>query len=285
MMPPPGMRRRAAHVEVLDRRPVLGPSRHGPQEEELLESQLALEDVAFREPEVALEVERREDLPVLDDVLDVRRVLGDRVDDRVAEGLALLVPVALEVVGRVLHEARHDVLAGRSEGGVRQGRDDHVDVGTPGEAAVLGVVVGALHVLDRRRDRDRATQVRPVAGQRPELGQGVEREVDLARRAPELVALDVLDELPRQLLLADELHEGQPRVDARGHDAGADLLARLEHDTRGLAARDQDLGDRGLRADLDTELHGPRPAQALEMAPVPPRAKPHARNAPSMSPM
>ena len=73
----------------IDRRRVLRPSRHRPQEEQLLERQLALKDVAFGEPEVALDVERRQHLPMQDDVLDVRRVLRDRVDHRVAERLAL----------------------------------------------------------------------------------------------------------------------------------------------------------------------------------------------------
>ena len=42
-----GMRRRAAHVEVANRRPVLRPARRRAQEEQLLERQLALKDVAF----------------------------------------------------------------------------------------------------------------------------------------------------------------------------------------------------------------------------------------------
>ena len=67
MMPPPGMGRRAAHVEVADRRAVARPARHRAQEEELLERQLALEDVAFGEAELALEVERRQHLAVQDD--------------------------------------------------------------------------------------------------------------------------------------------------------------------------------------------------------------------------
>ena len=87
-----GMRRRSAHVEVAHRRLVLRPARRRPQEEQLLERQLALEDVAFGQAEVALDVERRQHLPVQDDVLDVRRVLGDRVDDGVAERLALRRP-------------------------------------------------------------------------------------------------------------------------------------------------------------------------------------------------
>ena len=59
-----GMRGRAAHVEAVDRRLVLRPAGHGPQEEELLERQLALEDVALGETPLALEVERRHDLAV-----------------------------------------------------------------------------------------------------------------------------------------------------------------------------------------------------------------------------
>ena len=89
------MGRGSAHVEVADRRAVLRPARGGAEEEQLLERQLALEDVAFGQPELALEVERRQDLAVQDDVLDVRRVLGDGVDDGVAERLALVVPRCL----------------------------------------------------------------------------------------------------------------------------------------------------------------------------------------------
>ncbi len=65
----------------------LRPAGRGTEEEQLLERQLALEDVAFGEPPLALEVEGRQDLAVQDDVLDVRRVLGDGVDDGVAERL------------------------------------------------------------------------------------------------------------------------------------------------------------------------------------------------------
>ena len=100
MMPPPGMGGGAAHVEVLHRRAVAGPARHGPQEEELLEGQLALEDVALGEAPLALQVQRRQHLAVQDELLQVGRVLGDGVHHRVAEGLALLVPGALAAACR-----------------------------------------------------------------------------------------------------------------------------------------------------------------------------------------
>ena len=81
----------------------------------------------------------------------VRRELGDPIDHGVAERLALLVPAAerrVELVGRVLHEAAHHVLARRRHRRVDQGGDDDVDVGLRAEAAVLRVVVGPLHVID-----------------------------------------------------------------------------------------------------------------------------------------
>ena len=166
MMPPPGCVAEPHMYRFLHRRLVLRPAGRGAQEEQLLERQLALEDVAFRQAEVALDVERRQHLPVQDDVLDVRRVLRDRVDDRVAERLAVLVPAALflQVIRRVLHEARHHVLARRRDRRIGQARDHHVDVGLARVAPVLRLVVGALHVVDARRDRHRAAQVR---GRRP----------------------------------------------------------------------------------------------------------------------
>ena len=60
--PPPGMGARAAQVEALDRRAVARPAGHRPHEEELLQGQVAVEDVALGQAEPALEVERRQDL-------------------------------------------------------------------------------------------------------------------------------------------------------------------------------------------------------------------------------
>jgi hypothetical protein len=71
------------------------------------------------------------------------------VNHGVAESLALLFPVAvLQVVGGVLDETGHHVLARRRDGGVGKAGKDHVNVGPGGEVAVLGVVVGTLHVVD-----------------------------------------------------------------------------------------------------------------------------------------
>ena len=125
-----GMRGRSAHVEVLDRRAELRPSRHRPQEEELLQRELALEDVAFAQSELAFQIERRDYLAVQDDVFDIRRVLGNGVDHVVAKRFFLIVPVQAgpQLVRRVLHEARHDVLSRRRDRRIGQRGNDHVNV-------------------------------------------------------------------------------------------------------------------------------------------------------------
>ena len=106
------MRGGAAHIKVVDRSAVVGPAWNGTKEKKLLEGKLALENVALREAEFALEIERRENLAASDDFFDVGSVLGDGVDDGVAESFALVVPGALgKFVRRVLNEAGHHMLA------------------------------------------------------------------------------------------------------------------------------------------------------------------------------
>src|SRR6266446_8229728 len=105
------MRSGAALVEAADRRREFCPPRRGTQKEQLMESELAGEDVAFRQAGDFLDVERRDDLPVQDFRLESRREALDRVYDRVAESLALrIAPAAVQVVRRILYEDRHHVL-------------------------------------------------------------------------------------------------------------------------------------------------------------------------------
>src|SRR2546425_3990279 len=110
------MRCGTAHIKVVDRRAVVGPSGDGAKEKELFQRKLALKNVALGEPEFALEIKRSENLAADDDVFDVGSVFGDGVDDVVAEGFALVVPVAFgEFVGRILDKAGENVLARRRD--------------------------------------------------------------------------------------------------------------------------------------------------------------------------
>src|SRR5260370_34611677 len=98
------MRGGTAHIEIADRSAIVGPAGNGAQEKKLLERELALKDIALGEAELALEIERRENLAADDDFFDVGGVLGNRVDDVVAKGLALLVPRPfVDLVDRALN--------------------------------------------------------------------------------------------------------------------------------------------------------------------------------------
>src|SRR6185436_9953796 len=108
-----GMRPGAALVVAVDRRPILRPAGRRAEQPHLRRQELAGEDVPFRQADGPLDVEGRPDFALEDEVPEAREERFQRRLDRVAEVLLLGVPVALaEVVGRVLDEARHDVLAG-----------------------------------------------------------------------------------------------------------------------------------------------------------------------------
>ncbi len=197
-------------------------------------------------------------------------------DHRVAERFALLVPGALgQVVGRVLHEARHHVLARRRDAGIGQRRDDDVDVGLSREAAVLRLVVGPLHVVDARRDRDGAAQVRSGARQAGEVRQRVEREVHLARRAAELVAPHVVDELVWQRARGST----RRRNVSRGSTLEATTPAAIsspffEHDARAPCSLATRMRATAASVRISTPASRAASAMAFEIAPVPPRAEP-----------
>src|SRR5947209_5852096 len=57
------MRSGTAQIQALERHPVIGRADHRPRAEELVETHLAVEDVAADQAEAALEIERRMDLP------------------------------------------------------------------------------------------------------------------------------------------------------------------------------------------------------------------------------
>src|SRR6185436_3545912 len=111
--------------------------------------QLALKDVALAQTELAFDIERREDLTMKNPVAKVRSEFTDCVDDRVAKGLALFIPrTTAEVVGCVLHETRHHVLARRRDRWIGQAGYDDVHVRLARKPAVLRIVVRPLHVVD-----------------------------------------------------------------------------------------------------------------------------------------
>src|SRR6185369_4541498 len=142
------MRPRSAQEETLHGRAVSRPAGYWTHDEHLVETHFAVKDVTAGDAEATLQVERRQHLPMLDDLADVGSVLLDQRDDAVTERLAQLVPRTLtQSIGSVLQEDAHDVLAWRCERRVIHGGHRHFEQGTLRRTAVLGVVPGALDVL------------------------------------------------------------------------------------------------------------------------------------------
>src|SRR5580693_8489460 len=100
---------------------------------------------------------------------------------------------------------------------------------------VLRVVVSALHVLDRGRDRNRAAQMRAGPRHALEVRQSIQRHVYFARRSAELVAINLFEEVSGKMLGVDKLGERKPRIDARRDYVRIYLVAVGQHHTLGLA--------------------------------------------------
>src|SRR5258707_11911988 len=69
-----GMRAAAAMVEPLQRPAIIGMAEHRPRREQLIERQRAVKNIAAEQAELALQIERRQNLPADDACRKARRV-------------------------------------------------------------------------------------------------------------------------------------------------------------------------------------------------------------------
>ncbi len=137
--------------------------------------------------------------------------------------------------------------------------NDDIDVRLARKVAVLRVVVGALHVLDARRNRNRAAEMRsPEPGETLEIGkkkkniaQVEQRDSLLPGRAAEFVATDAFEKIAREFAGVEKFLEGEMGIDAGRDDFGGDFFAALQRNAAGAAALDNDFRDARLRANFD----------------------------------
>src|SRR5436190_1683446 len=87
-----GVRPRATRVETTNRCLVLAEAQQWPHGKELIERQFTVENLSAGEAPALLEIERRDDLARHDQGLQSRRILFQRVDGGVREGVAIAVP-------------------------------------------------------------------------------------------------------------------------------------------------------------------------------------------------
>src|SRR6202453_131127 len=88
------MRPRPAQIQILDRRTISRPIQQRTHREELIESQLPMEDVAAGEPVSIFKILRRNNLVRENQFRKFRRILCQRPDHSIAQCHALAVPIS-----------------------------------------------------------------------------------------------------------------------------------------------------------------------------------------------
>src|SRR6476646_5967614 len=112
------VRPRPAQIETPERHSIIRGTNHRTGAEQLVDPHLAVEDVATDQPEPALEVERRMDLPSKHGLGEAGSMTVDGCDDLVGRFLALLVPAAAgaQIIAEMLAEQARHVSALRRQG-------------------------------------------------------------------------------------------------------------------------------------------------------------------------
>src|SRR5689334_2387961 len=199
------MRCRTAKIKIPDRSSIPCPARYRPQKEQLVEGQFSLEDVSFSQTKFLIEIPRSDDLPVQNDVFQIRRVFTQCVDNVVAERFALFGPAAvLQVKRRILDEDRHHVFSGRGHRWIEERRNNNIEVRPPRISAVFCFVVRALNVIDCRTDRNGSGKMRARSGKGGEFGKRIQRQIDLPRRSPDFEISHLVEKLTIEALRIDE---------------------------------------------------------------------------------
>ena len=78
---------RAAQVQAANRRAIIGESRNRPEGEELMQRHRPLKDIAARQVERSLEIERRQHLPRQNRALEIRRIFIEQVETTIGKRL------------------------------------------------------------------------------------------------------------------------------------------------------------------------------------------------------
>ena len=161
----------------------MGIARDRTVEQQLVESQFTLEDIAFAESGLVFDIERCSHFLVNDQIAKIGTVPCDFRNHGFGKGLAIfVVPLAVrEMVWRILHKHRCIVFARRGHCRVNLGRDKEVDIGALGPATFLPVIIGALdfqHVVQKMQI---ASETARIPGDAAEARHPIERDVELAR--------------------------------------------------------------------------------------------------------
>src|SRR5579872_947215 len=134
-----GMSAGSAEEKSANRSFVASPVENGAHGEELIERELAVEDVAAGEAVDGFEIARRDDLHRFDDLVEVRRMDSERFEDVFGEdGGVVVVPRGVfQFVWRELDVDGGDVLAFGGERRIEERRNRDFEIGRLRDFAVF----------------------------------------------------------------------------------------------------------------------------------------------------
>ena len=228
------MRARPAEVQAINRRSVFCPACDRSHEKQLVNRHVAVKNVAARERILALKIERRDYVAMNDGVANVRRVFGKRVNATISEHIFHRIPISVaQSVRRVLSEDAHDVFAGRGYRIVICCRDSKFEQRLFRRSPGLRVFPSAINVLHRRADVHSRFVLRAELAARIsfEVGQGIEREVNLERAPLHPHRINLAAKAFVQVALLNELQKSYLRVCARYYHSRVYLFAVIERDS------------------------------------------------------
>src|SRR5437899_7495386 len=111
-------------IQTMNRSSVLSPAEERPKSKELIERMFPMKDVAAGQAVSPLQIDRRQHLASGDGIANLRRVVGKRIDNGVAQLMTARTTVAaFLLIRRVLNVNRHNMGAGGCNESVRQRRN------------------------------------------------------------------------------------------------------------------------------------------------------------------
>ena len=178
---------RTAQVKARERQTVIGVPKDGAQRIELVEAELAVEQIAVDQPEALFQIKRAQHLAGNDTAGEVWCVLGYGRDDSIGECFLFswVRPVSRrrQVRRDVLYEQTCDMLACRRERRIERRGDQHFDNRCTGPAVTAGVDIGTLQIRHTRPDDDAGAMVVLLvsAGARKKIRKLGQRDVHAKR--------------------------------------------------------------------------------------------------------
>src|SRR5579862_5690575 len=207
------MRSAPTQIQMLDRRAISRPVEQRTHGEELVKRKFSVEDLPAGHSILLLEIARRDDLVRQNEFRQIWRVLCECLNDCLTERFALLLPVALQFVRRVLNVDRHHVLAFRSKRGIGQRWNRRLQIRLSREVSVLRLVKRPLQIIDLVADVNASLERSVVAAlQGAELRQRRKCQVNFRYAAIPTIVLQLLYEVRRKMCGIGELEQRAFRI-------------------------------------------------------------------------